>query len=156
MKSATVKQLKDELKNRSEIDLVELCLRLSKFKKENKELLTYLLFEADDEAEFIREVKIEVEAQFEQMNRSTFYFIKKGVSRILRAVKKYIRYSQKKETQVELLIHFCSCLKQITPTFGRSAVLRGIYDRQMIQVKKSLSGLHEDLQHDYRREIEAL
>ena len=49
MKTATVTELKKELKTRSQSDLVELCLKLSKFKKENKELLTYLLYEADNE-----------------------------------------------------------------------------------------------------------
>ena len=43
MKAVTVKKIKDELSHRSANDLMELCLHLSKFKKENKELLTYLL-----------------------------------------------------------------------------------------------------------------
>ena len=60
MKAATVKQIKEELNERSPKELVDLCLRLSKFKKENKELLTYLLYEASDEDNFIRELKIEI------------------------------------------------------------------------------------------------
>ena len=44
MKAAGVKAIKDDLKMRSKEELQELCLTLSKFKKENKELLTYLLF----------------------------------------------------------------------------------------------------------------
>ena len=48
MKAATVHELKEELKHRSAAQLVELCNRLVRFKKENKELLTYLLFEAHD------------------------------------------------------------------------------------------------------------
>ena len=43
MKAAGVKAIKEELKNRDREELSELCLSLSKFKKENKELLTYLL-----------------------------------------------------------------------------------------------------------------
>ena len=46
MKTATVTVLKKELKYKSNDELLNLCLTLSKFKKENKELLTYLLFEA--------------------------------------------------------------------------------------------------------------
>jgi len=49
MKTATVTQLKKELKHHSQAELIALCLRLSKFKKENKELLTYLLFETDED-----------------------------------------------------------------------------------------------------------
>ena len=42
MKAVTIKQLKDELAHKSASELKELCLHLSRFKKENKELLTYL------------------------------------------------------------------------------------------------------------------
>ena len=53
MKTASVKEIKDELKFKTSDELRELCLQLSRFKKENKELLTYLLFEAQDEEAFI-------------------------------------------------------------------------------------------------------
>ena len=49
MKTVTLKQLKDELSYKSANELKYLCLHLSKFKKENKELLTYLLFEFHNE-----------------------------------------------------------------------------------------------------------
>ena len=38
MKTASVKEIRTELKQRSNDELLELCLQLSKFKKENKEL----------------------------------------------------------------------------------------------------------------------
>ena len=61
MKAAGIKAIKEELKNLDREELSELCLSLSKFKKENKELLTYLLFEADDENYFIKGIKEEIE-----------------------------------------------------------------------------------------------
>ena len=61
MKPATVKQLKDELKYLSNDELVNLCLRLSRFKKENKELLSYLLFEANNESGYIEGIKQEID-----------------------------------------------------------------------------------------------
>ena len=88
MKTATVTELKKELKTRSQEDLVEICLKLSKFKKENKELLTYLLYEADNEPLYIINVKQEIELQFLEINRKTPYFIKKSVRKILRNTKK--------------------------------------------------------------------
>ena len=100
MKPATVKQLKDELKDRSPGELLELCLRLSKFKKENKELLTYLLFEAANEGEYVVHIKEEIDNEFEEINTLRFYYIKKSVRKILRNVKKRALYSQKKETEV--------------------------------------------------------
>ncbi len=156
MKAVTVKQLKSALDDVPHQELMELCLRLSKFKKENKELLTYLLFEASDEDSYIQNVKEEIDAQFELINTKTWYFIKKSVRKILRIVKKYIRYSQKKETEVELLLHFCEKLRDFRPNITNNKVLTNIFERELAAAKKKSLALHEDLQYDFEVQIEAL
>ena len=156
MKAASVTEIKQELSNRPADELLEVCLRLSKFKKENKELLTYLLFEESNESAYIENIKGEIELEFEQMNKKSYYFIKKSVRKILRNVKKYIRYSKKKETEVELLIYFCSELKKMSPSIDKDTALYNIFKRQIWSVSKTISYLHEDLQHDYEMELNAL
>jgi len=136
--------------------LLELCLRLSRFKKENKELLTYLLFDSSDEQAYIESVKREIDEQFEQINRTSTYFIKKSSRKILKNIRKYIRYSQKKETEVELLIYFCSKLNQFNPPIHKSTVLSNLYDNQIASIRNKMLCLHEDLQYDYGRELEEL
>ena len=156
MKAATVKELKTELGNCSPDELLQICLRLSKFKKENKELLTYLLYEAPNEAGYIENVKRALNEQFGQINNKSYYYIKKSVRKILRNCKKYIRYSQKKETEVDLLIYFCSELKSIRPTIVKNVQLHNIYKRQLNTIRKTVSLLHEDLQFDYEEELNEL
>lgn len=156
MKAATVNQLKKELSFRSPEELLELCLRLSKFKKENKELLTYLLFESIDEEAFINAVKAEIDLEFERINIKNFFYIKKSIRKILRLIKKYNRYSSKKETETELLLYFLRKLKTFRPSISRSTTLMNLYQRQLLSVKKIISSLHEDLQYDYRLELEEL
>ena len=156
MKAATVKELKTELTHQSQAQLVELCLRLSKFKIENKELLTYLLYEAENEAGYIESVKSEIDEQFETINTSSYFYIKKSVRKILRMVKKYIRYSKQKETEVELLLHFCYVLKNMQPSIYRNTSLTNIFNRQILLIKKTIASLHEDLQYDYNIELEEL
>lgn len=156
MKTATVTVLKKELKYKSSDELLHLCLTLSKFKKENKELLTYLLFEAEDEEAFIQSVKNEVDDLFNQINTSSYFYIKKSVRKILRLIKKYIRYSKKKETEVELLIYFCEQLKEMRPSMERNTSLLNIFDRQILTIKKVIGNLHEDLQYDYNIELEEI
>lgn len=155
MKAATIKQLKTELKNRSEGDLIEICLTLARFKKETKELLTYLLFEADNETGYIDTVKEEIDEQFLSINTDSFYYIKKSVRKILRNTKKYIRYSKNKETEIELLLYFCMKLKDFTPSILKNRVLNNIYQREMDALKKKITFLHEDLQFDYNRRLES-
>ncbi len=156
MKTATIKQLKDELKDVTHAELVDLCLSLSRFKKENKELLTYLLFEASNEANFIEGVKEEISEQFTEINTSSYHYIKKSVRKILRRVKVYIRYSKLKETEVELLLHFCSELKAMQPTMTVNVSLVNIYERQILLIKKAITALHDDLQYDYNLQLEEL
>lgn len=156
MKAASLKEIKTELSHRSTQELLELCLRLSKFKKENKELLTYLLFESANEEAFIRSIKTKIDEDFESINTKTFYFIKKSVRKILREIKKFIRYSQNKETEVELLLYFCHKLKDFKPSIKRNTTLINLYNRQIEYIQKKVSTLHEDLQYDYEMEIEEL
>ena len=154
MKAVTVTVLKKELNNKSNTELIELCLRLSKFKKENKELLTYLLFESSYEEGYIETVKQEIDEQFELVNTKTYYFIKKSVRKILRTIKKYIRYSKKKETEIELLLYFCKKMKEFKPSISRNTVLQNIQNREIENIKKKLLLVHEDLQYDYNLELE--
>lgn len=156
MKAASLKEIKTELNHRTTQELLELCLRLSKFKKENKELLTYLLFESANEEAFIRSIKTKIDEDFESINTKTFYFIKKSVRKILREIKKFIRYSQNKETEVELLLYFCHKLKDFKPSIKRNTTLINLYNRQIEYIQKKVSTLHEDLQYDYEMEIEEL
>lgn len=156
MKAATISQLKKELSYRSPEELLVLCLRLSKFKKENKELLTYLLFESIDEEAFIEQIKAEVDSEFQNINTKNFFYVKKSVRKILRLIKKYSRYSSRKETEVELLLYFLQKLKIFKPPINRNVTLMNLYQRQLLSVKKIISSLHEDLQHDYQFEVKEL
>lgn len=156
MKTASVKEIRTELKQRSNDELLELCLQLSKFKKENKELLTYLLFESDNEDIYINAVKTEIDEQFKLINTKTYYYIKKSVRKILRNIKKYIRYSKNKETEIALLLYFCKKLSELSPSIQRNTVLLNIYKRELDAVKKKTLALHEDLQYDYNISINRL
>tara|TARA_Y200000002_G_scaffold194672_1_gene160845 strand:+ start:148 stop:627 length:480 start_codon:yes stop_codon:yes gene_type:complete len=156
MKAAGVKAIKDDLKLRSKEELEELCLKLSKFKKENKELITYLLFEASDENYFIKNIKEEISLGFNDVNRNSYYYVKKSIRKILRNTKKNIRYSKKKQTEIELLLFFCEKLKSFSPSIAKSIPLTRIFDREIERVKKLVQSLHEDLQYDYNLEIETI
>ena len=156
MKSSTLKEIKQELQHRSHAELLELCLRLIRFKKENKELLSYLLFESSDENNYINSVKEYMDEEFENINTKSYFFVRKSMRKILTNTKKFIRYSKQKETEVELLLYYCSKMKSFKPSISRSARLVSIYNRQLVLVKKTISALHEDLQFDYYKEIEDL
>lgn len=156
MEIASLADIKKELKTLSQNELLDICLRLARYKKENKELLNYLLFEAGNEEKYIASIKEEVVQEFQNMNSSNLYLAKKSIRRILRILKRYIKYSENKETEVELLIFFCEELKEQNLPLQDSKVLMNLYQRQLITIKKVLKSLHEDLQFDYQERIMAL
>lgn len=153
MKTASVKELKEELKFRSDDDLMKIILRLSRFKKENKELLSYLLFESTDEDEYVANVKALLDNMFLALNTANNYRLQKGVRKILREAKKYVRYSGSKETEVAVLIHFCRLMRETHPQVLRSKTMRDLMARQIILIKTRISTLHEDLQYDFESEL---
>ena len=71
-------------------------------------------------------------------------------------MKKYIQYSKKKETEVELLLCFCHELKKLSRFMNESTALTNIYLRQIEAIKKTIHSLHEDLQFDYQIELKKL
>jgi hypothetical protein len=156
MKASTINELKQELMNTPASTLVDLCLRLARFKKENKELLTYLLFEAHDVSTYIKGVKDEMALQFTDINKSNVYYVKKSLRKILRTAKKHVRYSGLATVEVELLIYFCESMKNLNISINKNPVLLTIYQNQLKKINNALKGLHEDLQYDYLKTINNL
>lgn len=156
MKAASVSEIKDELKQLPAARLVEVCLRLAKYKKENKELLNFLLLESSDEEGYINAVKREIENEFETVNKSNVYFAKKTIRKILRLAVKHIRYIGTKQAEAELLIFFCSTLKSSGVPYKKSTALNNLYHAQIKKATKVIDTMHEDLQYDYKKQLSIL
>jgi hypothetical protein len=156
MKSPTLSGLKKELQTLAPSQVLDLCVRLAKYKKENKELLSYLLFDTQDEPAYIKDVKELIDEQFAALNKSSLYLAKKTVRKALRTTNKHIKYSGSKQTQVELLIYFCKKLKKSRVPLHTSTALGNLYAGQVLKIQKVLATLHEDLQYDYLEELKGL
>ena len=156
MKSATIHELKQEMSQLKPAELSALCLRLARFKKENKELLTYLLFEAHDEDGYIAAVKKEIDEQFETINLSHLYFVKKSLRKILRGINKHIRYTGSKQAEVEWLLYFCTLIADSGIPVQKNTVINNIFNSQLKKLFAAIDTLHEDLQYDYIRQAEKL
>jgi hypothetical protein len=156
MKPATVHEIKQELITLPASALAELCLRLAKFKKDNKELLTYLLFEASDQQAYVENVRKEIDEGFKELPKPNLYLTKKSLRKILRTTTKEIRYTGSPQAEVELLIYFCSKIKSTGIPIHKQPVLTNLYQQQLKKIRKVIDTLHEDLQYDYERELKKL
>ena len=156
MKAASVKEIKTAVELLSNQELTEYLLKLSRLKKENKEYLTYLLFEEHDETSYVLSVKNEIDLAFESLNKSTFFLAKKTIRKAVRIAGKYIKYSSKDTTEVEVLLHVCMNIKNAGLDLKRSTTLKNLYQSQLKKINTALSKMHEDLQYDYKKDFEAL
>lgn len=156
MKSASVAQLKKEFNQMSQTELSEICVRLIKYKKENKELVTYILYESSHESSFISDLKLEVEELFSEINTQSLFWVKKSIRKILRHVSKNCKYSGLPTTWIEMLIHFCEQLNAMSINIHQSTAMSNLYQSQIKKIDQYISSLHEDLQYDYTSRINQL
>jgi hypothetical protein len=150
MKAASVSEIKKDLASLPSKEVIDLCLRLARFKKENKELLTYLLYESSDEDGYVASIKEEVDSMFAEINYTNMYFAKKSFRKVLRIINKYIRYTDVKNTEIELLMYYLQKLKSSKLSIHKSQQMVNLYERQLDKIKKIVGTLHEDLQYDYQ------
>ena len=154
MKSASLAQIRKELKTLSREEVVELCEKLIKYKRDNKELVNYLLFESVDEDAYVKAIKEDVSEAFAATNTSGFYLAKKSIRRALRIADKYIKYSEQPETELDVRLHFCEEMNALDINFKRSKVLVNLYERQLVKINDVFSDLHEDLQYEFSSRLE--
>lgn len=156
MKAASVSQLKVDLKEKSKQELIDICLRLARHKKENKELLDFLLFQSHDLDSYIQGIKEEIDEGFAQINTTNIYFAKKTLRKLLRLANKYIRYSANKTVEVEVLLHYLTNFQGIKLPWKKTKATRNIYDTQIKKIEAAISAMDDDLQHDYGKELQRL
>ena len=156
MKAASVQEIKQQLKELNKQELANICLRLVRYKKENKELVTYLLFEEQDQDAFIMEIKKEIDEGFSDMNTNNLFFAKKTLRKLLRIINKYIRFSGTKTVEVEIRMHYLTNFKGLRLPWQKAPVMVNLYKGQIKKIRAAIDTMHEDLQYDYQRAVERL
>lgn len=152
---AALREIKKELGHLNQAQLAEICLRLAKYKKDNKELLSYLLYNADDPLSYADEVKTLLEPDFKTLPRG-YYASTKSLRKILRTLNRNAKYTANKEAELDLLLWFCKNFLEHADIRSSHKPLQNLFNRQVEKVLKIVPKLHEDLQFDYQQEIDKL
>ena len=156
MKAATLNDIRKQLDTLEPSALEHMCLSLARYRKENKELLTYLLFEAHDEPAYVANIKLEVDGLFETLPEGNVYFVKKSLRKIVRFINKHIRYSGLPATELEVRIYFCQKVRSAGVPLREGTVLFNLYHQQLKKIHAIWLKLPEDIQFDYERDIRAI
>lgn len=153
MPTASLSDIRKELQHLDSDALQAFCLRLARYKKENKELLGYLLFDAHDEPGYIQQVKEQIELLFEEVSDRNLYLTKKILRKILRYTNRQIKYSGIPQTELEIRIHFCEKIISAKIPLSTGTVLFNLYQQQLKKIESVLMKLPEDLQADYTQSL---
>lgn len=157
MKASGLSELKKELLLLPPKQLADVCVALAKYKKDNKDYLSYLLFRSHDKAAFAVEVKEEIDLYFTELKgQSNLYYTKKSLRKILRIIVKYCKYIGDKAIAADLHIYFCLKLKQSGIPVRKSQLLVNMYDQQLKKINTLIAALHEDIQGDYTADLEKI
>jgi hypothetical protein len=157
MKAAGLSDIKKELEFLEPKKLLELCIALAKYKKENKEYLGFLLFEEHDKPQFIKEVKLEIDEHFELLKtQSNLYYVKKSLRKLLRIITKYTKYVDDKGLSAEMYIYFCTKLNNSGIPYHKSQMLVNLMEQQIKKINTLITTLHPDLQNDFLNDLEKI
>ncbi len=156
MNTYSINQIKKTISTMDASDIAAICLRMAKYKKENKELLSYLLYESTDEANYIEQVQTEIDEMFDLLIDNGSYKYMKQIRKIARFISKPMKYSGQAATQIEILIYFTTKLKLILKKKSSLTALQNLYLQQLKKIDTTMAKLHEDIQYDYVKSIEAL
>ena len=155
MKPEKLSDIKKELLGRNIPELTEICLRLAKYKRENKELLNYLLYDSDEPIEYAAKVKAYLEEDFRTLQKH-YYYSTKTLRKILRLINRHAKYTASKQVELELSLWFCTNFLLYADLKTSHKPLQGLLTRQFEKISRLIPKLHEDLEFDYRNEFEEL
>lgn len=155
MNNPKLTDLKKELNYHEPTELKELCLRLAKYKVENKELLNYLLFYQDRKEDYVFEVKNLLSTDFENLYPS-IYYVTKQLRKLTRVMNKHIKYIGEKDKETEIVLSFCELFINTDLVKSSHKALIGLLFRQLKRVNKLIAKLQEDLQFDYQQQFDLL
>lgn len=156
MHTYSISDIKKELKELSKEELIDKCMALAKYKKDNKEFLNYLIYEAHDIDTFVKGIKTEIDEHFNSISQPNLYLVKKSLRKILRIINRYVKYMGSKEKEAELVIYFLTKLKKSGIPYHKNKMIVNLYNAQLKRLNTGIAKLHEDLQFDFKKDIDEL
>jgi hypothetical protein len=147
--------LKKELSGLERADLISICARLARHKKENKELLAYLLLDADDPILYAEKIKPLLDEPFDAPFYSSWAFAKR-LRKSLRIIAKYQRFTGSARGEAELLIYFLQKFQSDWRHQLHHATIQKIVFRSFDKIEKLIYKVDEDYRFDFEEPLQGL
>ena len=151
----SLQEQKKELHQLSKTELEAICLRFARFKKENKELLEFVLFHQGDPQAYADALKTDLADVFKSLTGANYSDAKK-LRKITKALNKHAKYMQNPTLEADLWIWFCYTYCYSLAAKSTAQVIRNFFAKAVIKVEKIQYKLHEDLAFDVAQELEKI
>lgn len=155
MESPKLNNIRKELNHLPKEVLAEYCLKIAKYKTENKEFLNYLLFYSDNNELYIAEIKKLLDEGFAGLPYSD-YTATKVLRKLTRLMNKHIKFIGNKAQELELALYFCHLFIEESSPKTHHKPLIALLFRQLKRIEKLIPKLDEDLQFDFQHEFDTL
>jgi len=151
MSASKLNDLKKEIISIGRKDLETICLQLAKHKVENKDLLAYLLFDAEDPIKYASKIKLELDDFFQiSFPAKTNYNAAKLLRKAYKLITKYSKFTKSAAGEIELILHFSELFLNHFSLHNHYQPLRYLYVRSISRTGKIFLKLHEDIRMDYK------
>ncbi len=147
--------LKKELSGLERSELISICARLARHKKENKELLAYLLLDADDPLHYAEKMKPKLDEPFDEPYHSAWTFSKR-LRKALRLITKYQRFTGSARGEAELLIYFLQKFQGDWRHELKYQAIQNIVYRCLVKLETLIDKVEEDYRSDYADPLHCL
>lgn len=155
MKSESINNIKKKLLSLEPNELTLICLRLAKYKKESKELLSYLVFDSKDESQYVANVQQYCTEMIQEIKQKNSYIMIKNIRKTAKLVHKYMKFTENEVSKLEILIFFIELVKPIINRYNLMS-LDTFYVSQYKKMEALFNKLHEDYQYDFKNKMEEL
>lgn len=139
-----------------EKELRLLLMEIIGFSTDNKRFAYFKLHEQQDEQFFMSESKEFLLQEFFKAVNTNYWTGKKSLQKLRSTLNKLLKFTKRKDFQLELILYFCLQCKEFGYLSYRHPVIENLYTTQLRKAESLINKLHEDLQYDYEHQLEEL
>lgn len=147
--------IKKELALLDKAQLMALCTRMAKLKKENKEFLSYLISDADDPQFYAEKLKAELDVVWKEPFYSV-WALNKSLRKSLRLISKYRRFTSHLRGELELMLHFQQGFFDHWKHGFNNRRFESMSDQNLRKIHKLFGQIDEEFRADYQAQIDDL
>ncbi len=157
MSPYSLADIKKELKQMPNNEVLDLFIEVLKLSKENKIYAAFRLFDANNEQDAQKKILLALEADVVDLTFANYWSFNKMIARIYKNLNKDTKPIKNKETLCGIYLGFATLLDERSGTLKKiSHQYQRYYGFAYNKALQYLNSLHEDVQYDFKRKFDVI